>query len=250
MRTIRWTLSVAALALAASATVRAEEGSDPKAIVEKAIKATGGAELLKKYPAVTLKGKGQFYGTGDAQEFTIEQWIQPPDRLRQDIKSEMFSFSQGMDGDKGWMSVGGNVMDMNKEMLEETRELLYAQELTHLLPLLQEGYKLTALPEIKVAGKPAAGIRVQHQGHRDTSLYFDKDSGLLVRVERRGKDPQAGQEFNVESIYENYKNVDGLQVPFKITVKRDGKRYVETEVEKFKPAEKLDEKVFQKPSGG
>jgi hypothetical protein len=248
MRTIGWAAGLAGLVLAVSGAGRADDAADARAIVEKAIKATGGADVLKKYPAMTVKAKGTFYGVGDGIELKIEQYFVLPDKMRMEVKSDMINFTQVFDTDKGWLDAGGNSMEMPKALAEEAKEELYARWLTRLYPLLEEGYKLSPLGEVKVADKPAVGVRVEHKGHRDVSLFFDKDSGLLVRIQRKGKDIQAGgAEYTGEATYGDYRKVEGQEVPFKVSVRRDGKRYVELEAQEVKPSEKLDDKLFQKP---
>jgi hypothetical protein len=247
-RTIGWTAGLAAVVLAVGGAGRADDAGDAKAIVEKAIKAAGGADVLKKYPAMTTKSKGTFYGMGDGVEYTGQEYTQLPDKLRLEIHAGDFKFTQVFNGDKGWIQAGDNTMDMPKEMVAELQEGMQLHVVMSLVPLLEGDYKLSPLAEVKVGGKPAVGVRVEHKGHRDVSLFFDKDSGLLVKTEHKGKDVQAGgAEYTAESFLSDYKKVDGLEVPFKVSVKRDGKRYIEAEVQEAKPSEKLEDKLFQKP---
>src|SRR5947208_1477821 len=82
----------------------------------------------------------------------------------------------------------------------------------------------------KVNGKPAVGVRVSHKGHRDINLYFDKDKGLLLKIERTVKDLMAGGKESQEEVsYSDYKEVEGVQQPTKLVIKRDGKDYVDGE---------------------
>jgi hypothetical protein len=246
MRTIGWTAVLAGLALGPAAG-RADEAGGARAVVDKAIQAAGGADVLKKYPAMTAKAKGTFYGLGDGIEFTAELFMQYPDKRRREIDAGGMKIVDVVNGGKGWASAGEMVQEMPKEMLDELREEMYCSAVTGLRALLGDGFKLTALEPIKVGDKPALGVRVSKKGHRDVSLYFDKDTGLLLRSEWRGKDPRMGTGFTEERLIGGYKKIDGLQVPFKVTVKHDGKLFIEQELTEAKPAEKLDDKLFAKP---
>jgi hypothetical protein len=247
MKTWSWGLAVVLLA---AGVVRADEAAGPKAVIDKAIKAHGGLDNLKKYAAQVAKAKGKFYGMGDGIDYTSETSFQAPNKLRILVDAGGFKFVQIVDGDKGWMDVNGEVSEMNKEFLEEARHELHAMNVSRLFPLLEDGYKLSALGEVKVDGKPAVGVKVEHKGFRDVNLFFDKDSGLLVKMERRGKDVMAGgTEYTAEELLSDYKKVDGLEVPYKVLINRDGKKFVESEVTEVKVAEKLDAKVFGKPQG-
>jgi hypothetical protein len=248
MRKLVWVSGLAAVVLSGG-VLRADDAAGAKATIEKAIQAQGGADVLKKFTALTIKAKGTFYGMGDGIEYTSESSIQDPDKFRVEVKAGDFKFVQIINGDKGWAVTGDNSQEMDKDQLEEAKESLYAHHVERLVPLLGEGYKLSSLGDVKVGDRAAVGVRVERKGHRDISLFFDKESHLLIKVERRAKDVMAGgQEYTAETLYSDYKKVDGLQVPHKETIKRDGKRYIEQEVTEAKPAEKLDDNTFAKPA--
>jgi hypothetical protein len=233
--------------LATGGAARADD-AEVKAVIEKAIKAHGGADVLNKFLAFSAKSKGKYYGMGEGIDYTSETQIQYPDKERFVVQAGDFKFTQVVNGDKGWIVAGAETRAMDKEQLEEAREELYAAGLTRLTPLTGAGYKLAALGSVKVGDRDAVGVRVEHKGHRDVSLFFDKDTGLLLKMERRGKDVMGGGgEFTAEEIFGDYKKVDGMSMPFKITIKHDGKRFVESETTEATPAEKLDASVFAKP---
>ena len=52
--------------------------------------------------------------------------------------------------------------------------------LSQVLPLTDKTYPLTGAGEAKVNDRPAVGVKVTARGHRDVTLYFDKESGLLL----------------------------------------------------------------------
>jgi outer membrane lipoprotein-sorting protein len=244
---------VATLALAGPGPLRADDDADMKALIAKAIKAHGGADNLAKYKAGTLKTKGKFHGMGAAVDYTGTINFQSPDRLRVEIEAEVmgqnFKFVQVINGDKGWIVLLDKVTPMSKEMIAEAHEQMSASAVTRLLPLTGKDYNLSPLGEVKVGDRPAVGVRVEHKKHRDVSLYFDKETSLLLKSETRGKDLQRGDdaEFAGETLYGDYKKVDGVQVAHKQTVKRDGKLYVESETTEAQLAEKLEDGVFAKP---
>ena len=68
------------------------------------------------------------------------------------------------------------------------REEIYILWLETLTPLQKDGFDLAPLPEIKVNGQPAVGVKVSSKGHADAKLYFDTHTHLLVKVERTAED--------------------------------------------------------------
>jgi hypothetical protein len=232
----------AGLVLAFSGALRAEE---PKEIIDKAIKAAGGEEKLAKFKAHTWSAKGTYYGAGDGMPYTAEYAVQFPDKIRVEIKNV---FTLVLNGDKGWMKMGENAEEMNADQLTEQKEQQHAGYVASLLPLKDKAYTLTALGDSKVGDRPVVGVKVSSKGHRDVNLYFDKDTNLLAKGEWTVKAmEEGGKEVAQETLYSDYKDVDGAKVPMKVALNRDGKKYVESENSDVKVAEKLDDSLFGKP---
>jgi outer membrane lipoprotein-sorting protein len=242
----RWLgVCVTGLVVAAAGTaVRADDAS-AKAIIERAVKAMGGEEKLAKFNAYTYTEKGKYYGMGQAVDYVGKYAVQMPDRFKMEIQNFIVIV---LNGDKGWTSMNGNTEELTGDRLKEQQEERYAGWVSSLLPLLKNNdFTLSALPETKVDDKPAVGVKVSQKGHRDVKLYFNKDTGLLDRVEERVTDEQANAQVDQAVTLKDYKEFDGARMPTKVVVKRDGKLFVEAEVEDLKPVEKFEKGTFDKP---
>jgi hypothetical protein len=241
-----------ALWLGGSGAVRADEQKDLNDLVAKAVKAHGGADNLAKAKAVVMNGKGKFYGLNeDGIPYTGVWSVQEPDRIRVEIEGEFmgqkFKFVAATDKDKGWTMMENNVQDASKEQVAEMRDQMHAGQLASLRSLNDKECKLSAVGESKVNDRPAIGIRVEAKGYKDVSLFFDKDTHQLVKMERRAKDVEMNKEFTEETLYGDYKKVGGVLLAHKHTIKRDGKLYVEAEFTDFELKDKLDDSLFKKP---
>jgi hypothetical protein len=238
------------LALAA-AGARADDQAEVKALLDKVIKAHGGEDKLSKQTASVAKIKGKFYGMGEGQDYTLEVSNDGNKRrfeLDFSIDGTKFKMVQVVNGDKGWLRVQDATMKLEDDALAEAKEELYVHQVTSLAPLKDKAYKLSLLGESKVEKKAAVGLKVSHKDHRDVNLYFDKDTGLLLKVESTIKDVMAGgQEINQVHLVSDYKDVDGRKVAMKVVINRDGKLYVDGETTEFKYHDKLDDSVFGKP---
>jgi hypothetical protein len=233
------------LAMTLCAGVRADEKAAPEAAVVKAIKALGGAEQINKNKGFTWNEKGTYYGMGAGIPYTGTYSMQVPDKFRMDIAG---AFVIVFAGDKGWISRNNETREMTKDELAEHQEESYARQVGNLVTLGDKAFTLTATGESKVGDRPALGIKVAHEGHRDINLFFDKETSLLVKSDYSVKPPeQGGKEVNQEVFFGDYKEVDGAKYPMKITIKRDGKIYVDAELSDFKAKSKLDDSAFAKP---
>jgi hypothetical protein len=241
------------LLCALAGSVRADDEADCKAVIEKAVKAIGGEANLAKYKGSTWKGKGTFHGMGLEIPYTGTWAIELPDKtafkIEGDFMGQKFEFASVVTDKGGWRRLlGQETAEMDKEQLAVSREGLQAQYAASLLPLLKDkSYKLSPLGDTKVHDKPVAGVKVSKQGCRDLNLFFDKDTGLLVKSEGRAKDVNSGEEFNQETLYADYKDVGGVKSAMKLTIKRDGQPHVEVLVSDLERFEKMDEALFAKP---
>src|SRR5262245_20591001 len=185
---LQWVLA-AVLATGLSGRARAED--DPKAIIEKGIKALGGEEKIARLDAVRAKGKGNFEAGGAKFDFTMttETSVRPPGRLRVEMLLEFdgknFEVIQVFNGEKAWSKANGQTVELGKEHLNEMHEAMHAARVNSLVPLLKDKtFTLTALGESKVDDRPAVGVRVSAPGRKDNELYFDKESWLVVKRQR------------------------------------------------------------------
>jgi hypothetical protein len=249
MRTVFPSLLTLGLLLAAGERARAQD--DVRAIVQKALKAHGGAEKLDKFKAGQIKTKGKIE-LFDGLPFTQEITYQLPNQFKEvtdlEVMGQKVAVTTGFDGQKGWLEVNGQAQELDDKLLTELKEAAHMLRVSRLTSLLEDqALKLSSLGEVKVEGKAATGVRVEAKGFRDISLFFDKDSGLLVKTERRAVDPMTGQEFTEERIITEYQKVEGLPSPKKAIVNRDGKKFLEAEVTEIKLLEKVDAQTFAKP---
>jgi hypothetical protein len=242
----RSTLSAALVGVIALAGMaRAAEGDDARAVIDRAVKAAGGAKALAKRKTMTWTTKGTYYGMGMEIPFTANYALELPDKSRIEIENFM---TRVVNGDKGWIQMMGETREVDKDELAEAREDLYVNRVVSLAPLRGEGFKRSLLGDSKVGDKPVVGVKVSHAGHRDVKLFFDKKSNLLLKVESRvNSREQGGKEVPQESIYGDYTEVEGVQVPRKMTIKRDGERYVEAESSDVKFPASIPAKDFEKP---
>jgi hypothetical protein len=178
--------------------------------------------------------------------FTTEEIFNLPTQSRVKLEVNRTPIMEVLNGERGWkLSAGGGAIEMDRGRLAEVQEEAYVWWLTTLAPLLKDGFDLDVLPETKVNGRPASGVKVTARGRPDTSLYFDNESGLLVKIARRAK--EAGVPVDKEYYYSDYKDVDGVKVPGKEIVHLNGRKFTEVQYSDYKFLRKPDESAFARP---
>jgi hypothetical protein len=248
---VRYFWAVFAVVVFARAVPGADDSA--RAVVEKAIKAQGGADKVARLRVMRIKVEGtmNLIPGQPSLPFVLEDWWQMPDQYKTTSRFELggkkVSQTLAIDGEAGWMQSDGLTQELPKEALAEMREQKYAEDLDRLGFLVDKGIELTLLGEAKVGDRAAVGVLVRAKGHRDVKLYFDKESGLLVKREHRVRDSATGKEVTQEVVFGDYREADGLKHYRTLTVYRDGKKAIEAKVVELEFFDKLDRKVFARP---
>jgi hypothetical protein len=233
-------------------TARAEDSADARAIVDKAIQAVGGAEKLLKVDALTWKAKGKFSGLGEPIDFTGTWAVQPAKNqisvsIQLEFNGMQIKHVQVFDGTKGWVATMGDVKDMDESTLAESKEEVYASRIASLAGLKDPKVKITSIGDSKVDDRAVAGIKVTSESHKDISLYFDKETGLLIKALRKVK-AMSGEDVDQEALFSDFKvDSDGIKRPKKQEMKRDGKDFISMEITDLKAVDSLPGSTFAKP---
>ena len=107
--------------------------------------------------------------------------------------------------------------------------------------------KLSPLPEEKINGRAVVGIKVEVDGQWQNDLYFDKSNGFLVKTVKSAPKPGALEPVRTETVFDDYKEADGVQLPRKIAAYQDGKKTLAVTITELKCLDKVDDKTFSKP---
>jgi hypothetical protein len=247
----RLVLGFLAVALVLGSAPRGVAQDEVKGIIEKAVKAHGGAEKLSKAKCMQSKSKGRlelFGGIDMTQEMSAKFTGKFKEVVEMEVNGQKVRVISVYDGKKAAIIANDQAIEVTDKLLEEFKEGAYALQVARLTNLLTDkSLTLSLLGESKVRDRPAAGVKIASKGHRDIDLYFDKESGLLAKVQTRKTDPQSMQEVDEERIITEYQEVDGQKAPKKVLVNHDGKKYLEVEVVEFKYPDDIDDSEFQKP---
>jgi hypothetical protein len=232
-------------------SARAGGGKDVEAVLDRAIKALGGKDKLSKAHRATWKGKGKIHIGGDASPFTSQTTVDGLDRMRLDFEGEfMGNKVKGgsvLAGDKGWRKFGDMETELDDKDLANEKRNAYLQLIpTTILPLKGKGFKVTAAGEAKVGGKPAVALKVIPPDGKEFKIYFDKGSGLPVKVEAKVVGFM-GEELDQETTYHDYKDLGGIKRATRVESKRGGEPFLEVHTTEFRVLDKVDPKTFAKP---
>jgi outer membrane lipoprotein-sorting protein len=211
------TAPILVLALAAiSPLCAADEAALPSVdqILAKYVAAAGGKETLEKINTRVIKG------TIDVVTFNVSGAFEQSNKApnQQVMTSEIPGYGtviQCFDGKAAWASDPEHgVHDViGSELARMKRSADIAGQLH-----MKEAYKrLTVKEKSKAGDREAYVVEAEPAEGNAEKLYFDAQTGLLIRVETRTPDNTA-----VALTFDDYKDVDGIKVPF--TIKQDSEQ--------------------------
>ena len=219
--------------------VLAQEPGQPAAeqIIDRYIKAIGGAERWASVHSYSAKGTSVGFGGfgGGAQ---VSLYAKAPDQraLIIDFKDTpgRGDTTRSYDGHRAWLRTPLNILgeyELSGGELDGARLdalMSFPGQIKQVLARLRVSLPTTIsdlpAPSSQSSKEENAGIGqdrlvdvVQGNGPRDllVTLYFDHDSGLLLRIIRYSKSPIG--RFPTQIDLADYRDVDGIKLPFHMT---------------------------------
>jgi hypothetical protein len=191
----------------------AQTEETPRAIIQKALKATGGEALARQARSVKLSVKGIIYEQGESRctgDFMSQFPAQYRMEMHIDVQGSELNMTQVLNGSKGWTRENQmKVEEADVAMLREMQENGYVSAVTDLVPLLDDrNYVLTLAGDSKVGEHATVGVKVTSEGKPDVLLLFDKSSGLLLKEEHRRADAGGKRQAMYEEYFDDYRPVD------------------------------------------
>lgn len=224
---------------------------DSKAVIDKAVAALGGAAKLNGVKAVSWKTKGKLTLQDNENTISTKVIAQGLDHFRQEFEGEFNGAPvKGvtiLNGDKGWRKFGEETNSLEDQNLANQKRVVYLQLVPEMPTLLKgAGFKVDAAEEEKVGGKPAVMLKVTGPDGKDFQIFFDKESGLPLKTKATVAGRQ-GNESTQDTTFGDFKDFNGIKRATKVETKRNGKKFIESEITDFKVLDKVDPKTFEEP---
>jgi len=208
-------------------------------ILEKYIAAIGGAEALHKISTRISKGNIAFAG----HQMPIEVFAKAPDKRMSVTHMPSGESITAFDGRGGWLSGGAGhpARDMSAPESEAARLDADFYFATHIKEIFT-GFRV-GRPD-KIGDTPAYTLICMRQGQPPVRLYFDQSSGLLLRELRYADTPIGRNPTQID--YADYREVDGVKVPFRWTLARVNGRFT-IQIQEAQQNVPIEDSKFAKP---
>jgi photosynthetic reaction center cytochrome c subunit len=223
---------------------QAHQAPSADQVLDKYIQALGGARRLATLTSFVAKGT---YNGYDAEMRPVEVFAKSPGQRTTIVHTLSGDTTTAYDGRAGWIAAPAT--DMPVPVLALTggdldgakvdAELSFPAQVKQVLSEWRVGFPATIDDhEVQVVQGTSAG-------RSPVKLYFDKESGLLVRLVRYTNSPVGLNPTQID--YADYREVSGVKMPFRWTVTwLDGRSTVE--LSEVQPNAPIDAAKFARPA--
>ncbi len=214
-------------------------------VLEQYIQALGGTEGLGNL--TSFVAKGTFQGYADTEKRPVELFAKAPGQRIITVHALSGDNTTTYDGRAAWTTAPA--ADSPMPMLELTggelagakldAELSFPARIRQALSQWRTGYPTT------IDDRDVQVLQGTTDGRYPVNLYFDKQSGLLIRLVRYSDSPVGLNPTQID--YSDYREVAGVKMPFRWTVTwLDGRST--TELSEVQPNARIDAAKFARPA--
>jgi hypothetical protein len=235
---------VLGLAVVAAAHLSAQSAT-PSAdeVVARNLAAKGGVERLRALQSTRITA------TATLQDVTAPMVIEAkkPNLMRQEITVQGRTVIQAFDGTHAWIS--NPTMGPRPVQLPDAQSATMKSESDFDGPLLdyqRKGTKVELAGVESIEGHQAYHLKVQPSGGEPRDYYIDADTGLEFRVD--SPITQAGQQGTLVVHMSDYRDVDGLKMPFALEQSIGGRTVGKLAISKIELNVPIDDDRFKAPS--
>ncbi len=218
-----------------------KEASGPPAaqLLDKYLQAVGGAAAVEKITSRVMKGTITF---GD-RNVPIDIFSKDPDKRVSFTHTPDGDSVTGFDGHEGWLGMPGRpTHEMHGPDIDGASIDADLHFAVHLKAMLADAQ---VRGTEKLGGSDAYLVIGRREGKPPLKLYFDEQSGLLVRLIRFGETPLGQLPTQID--YADYRDAGGVKIPFRWTLARPGGQFT-IQVSEVKENVPVDDAKFAKPA--
>jgi len=207
-------------------------------LVEKYIQALGGMDALKKVSSRVEKGKASSAG----REYPVDILAKSPAKGLTVTHLPDGDLASAYSAQSGWqLAPGRPTRELTGTEIDGAKIDSSFYFPVHLTEILSE-FETTGIE--KIDAHSVFAVRGRQPNQLPIRLFFDQESGLLVRQIRYEPTPLG--RIPVQTDFSDYRDTNGVKVPYQRITSRPGRRLV-TKIDSVEQNIKLEDSKFEKP---
>ena len=218
---------------------KAPSGPTPDQVIDKYIQALGGPAAIQRVSNRLEKGSADVMG----KKTPIDIYTRAPNQRASIMHMPGGDSITAYDGKAGWLAFPGRpTRDMTPSESASARldaDLHFATDLKQIFT----DFKSTA--PAKIGDRDTYVLVAMSEGRPPVKLYFDQQSGLLLRMLRFSDSPLGLNPVEID--YADYRDVQGVKTPFRWTLTRTSGAFT-IEIDSVQQNVSIDEQKFARPT--
>ncbi len=218
--------------------------SEGKQLLAKAIEAAGGRQYFEKIQSIKIEAELTIVTPQGELAASTERIMMMPNKVSQSITLPMGTMTQIYNEGKAWLVTpnGANpAPDVLKEEIQSDLwrniQYLYAQ-------MDQEGLDIQALDPETVEEHECKVLLIDPANAKSLKLFLDAETFLPLKMSYKSVGMQ-GAPVDTEELLSDYREINGIKLPFHTLIFQDGKKAMEYEMKSVELNPEVDESIFQ-----
>jgi zinc protease len=229
--------------LKADATSQDRLRADVRSLIDRAVRAKGGVEKLRSIQ--TVHAVSDLIAETPNGKVTVPTTIRVryPRQFRIDSTMPTGPLVQVFDSGSSWVRDSRGVNELSDAAAESMRQNVVRDHISLLLALHDGRVAAHRLPDELVDGRSMPVLSVDLKTSGPLILVFDAETALIARQ----RYPARGVKGEIEETLSDYRDISGLQVAFRVTIRHPGESPLTRVLRTFDYNVPLDNGVFTKP---
>ena len=219
--------------------------ADPRAkeLLDQAVKAKGGLAKLQGIKTVKVEGTMTVATAGKPVAFAFANYIEYPDRFRVDAETPAGKVTQISVNGKYWVADAKGASEELDAARSAPIRAAIERDVVRLLIQAATGKLSVSTVDAPAEDPLIAAVEVSGAGIAPVVLLINRNNGLIEMARY-----DAGAEGRTTETYSDYRNVNGIQVPFHTVLRRGALSPIERDVKTIRFNVPLDAGLFVRPS--
>ena len=216
-------------------------------LIESHIAAQGGLEVIRSVESMQLTGEIEMPSFGMTMPMTITNKRPSKMHVRVEVPAMGAEIINAYDGETAWEinPMGGGTQKMTGDQARNIKE--QADMDGFLIDYEAKGYAVHYEGEEEVNGSNTKKLRVMRPDSSEIIVFLDAESFLQVKTETEGTNPMTGVKAKMVTFMMDYRDVDGMMIPFEMKVLMDGQVFQIITMQEVKTNVEVDDLIFMYP---
>ena len=216
-----------------------------KEVLAAAVEAHGGLEKLQAVKNIVMEGRTSANSPAGPMQIEATSYYVYPDKFRQDLKHPQGEMAYVFDGTSGFALTPMGVQPIPPQISVTFKDAVFRETLWLLTNLSQNDIPIQYAGTEEVGGKPASILITPQPSGAMLKLFVSEDTHYVVKLAY--PDSSQGVTVNRETFMEDYRDVDGVKVPYHVVQNVEGQLFSDSKITSITLNAELDASLFQEP---